>query len=175
MFLDETGFLLQPLRKATWAPRGKTPVQEVSAKHNRRVSAIAALGWNPADERLTFNFQLTEASFKTDKIIHFLNHLHRELGGPAIIVWDQLNAHKSAARYFREHHPEWFTFEFLPGYSPHLNPVEPLWGHTKHHDMPNLNAFDVPELRGHVSKHLNRKRRRQPLLASFFATAQLSL
>jgi transposase len=175
VFIDESGFLLQPLRKATWAPRGKTPVQEVSAKHNRRVSAIAALGWKPHGGQLSFNFQLTEKSFKTPKIIRFLKHLHRELGGPAIIVWDRLNAHKSAARYFREHHPDWFEFELLPGYSPHLNPVEALWGHTKHHDMPNLNPFDVVQLQAAVRKHLGRKRRRKSLFASFFATAELPL
>lgn len=175
MLIDESGFLLQPLRRATWAPRGKTPVQEVSAKHNRRVSAIAALGWRPHDGHLSLNFQLKKESFKTPQILRFLKHLHRELQRPAIIVWDQLNAHKSAARYFRKHHPDWFEFEMLPGYSPHLNPVEPLWGYTKHHDMPNLNPFDVAELQLAVSKYLGRKRRRKRLLASFFATSKLSL
>lgn len=175
MFIDESGFLLQPLLKHTWAPRGKTPVQLVSAKHNRRVSAIGALSLEPHERTVSFNFQLTYESFKADKIIAFLRQLHSELGGHAIIVWDRLNAHRTAARYFRENHPDWFTFEFLPGYAPELNPVEPCWGHTKNHDMPNYNAHDVNELHQTVRRHLRRKGRRRQLLNSFFECAGLAI
>lgn len=139
------------------------------------MSAIGALTLWPERSEVSINFQLTFDSFKADKIINFLRHLHSELGRHAIIVWDRLNAHRTAARYFRENHPDWFTFEFLPGYAPELNPIESCWGHTKNHDMPNYNANDVVELRSEVRRHLERKRRRRKLLASFFACAGLAI
>lgn len=159
----------------TYAPRGQTPRQAASAKRNRRVSVIGGLGWSPQTDDVSFHFQLTFESFKTDKIIHFLNHLHQELGRPAIIVWDRLNAHRSAAKHFAQQHPDWFTFEFLPPYSPELNPVEQCWGHTKCHELPNYYAQDVEDLRAAVRQRLSRKRRRHSLLRSFFKHARLNL
>ena len=35
VFLDESGFMLQPLRRRTWAPRGQTPVQYAWDRHDR--------------------------------------------------------------------------------------------------------------------------------------------
>ena len=126
---------------------------------------------SPDQRDLSFHFQLTFESFKADKIIQFLHQLHREVGVPVIIVWDRLNAHRTAARYFRENHPNWFTFEFLPAYAPELNPIEYCWSHTKSHEMPNYYPEDVVELRGEVRKHLRRKRRRRDLLSSFLEHA----
>lgn len=167
--------MLQPQLQRTWAPRGQTPQQTVSAKHNRRVSAAGALGWSPVTGQTTFHFQLTFASFNTKQVRFFLRHLRRELSGPIIIVWDNLNAHKSAATYFRKHHPDWFEFEFLPGYSPELNPVDTCWAHTKSHEMPNYTPATAEELRRTVRRHLGRKRRRPDLLTSFIAHSGLAL
>ena len=35
MFLDESGFMLQPLRRRTWAPRGQTPIHYAWDRHDR--------------------------------------------------------------------------------------------------------------------------------------------
>jgi len=42
VFLDETGFLLQPLNRRNWAPRGETPIQYASAKYDL-LSVIGAV------------------------------------------------------------------------------------------------------------------------------------
>jgi len=59
---------------------------------------------------------------------------------------DKKGARRSA--YFEEHHPDWFTFEWLPSYAPELNPVEQCWNHTKCHDLANF----IPEDLQHLQK-----------------------
>jgi len=36
--------------------------------------------------------------------------------------------------------------EFLPAYAPELNPVEYIWGHLKHHELPNFCARNLSDL-----------------------------
>lgn len=167
--------MLQPYRKRTWAPRGQTPVQLVSAKHHRRVSAIGALALSPLRRRVSLYFQLIPQSFKTPQVVEFLRQLHHQLGRKIIIVWDRLNAHRSAARWYAEHHPEWFTFEWLPAYAPELNPIESCWSHTKCNDLANFNAENVDQLHHTVNEYLTAKRKHQALLRSWFAHAGLKL
>jgi transposase len=175
VFLDEAGFLLQPYRQRTWAPKGCTPKQLSSAKHHRRVSVAGALALSPRQQRADWYFQLTMASFKTAEIVEFLRLLHHQLRRKIILVWDRLNAHRSAAAWYSHHHPDWFQFEWLPPYAPQLNPVESCWSHTKCHELSNHCAVDVQELEIVVRKHLRAKRRRQRLLLSFFRHANLEL
>ena len=51
IFLDETGFMLQPNCRRTWAWRGRTPVQRVWFAHDRR-SVIGCVGLSPARQRI---------------------------------------------------------------------------------------------------------------------------
>jgi len=52
VFIDETGFLLHPLFRRTWAPRGQTPVLRHRMRHRRRVWAIGGLSISPQRRRL---------------------------------------------------------------------------------------------------------------------------
>jgi transposase len=167
--------LLQPYRQRTWAPRGQTPVQLASAKHHRRVSAIGALALSPKRKRVSLYFQLTKKSFKKEEVIKFLRLLHHQIGRKIILVWDRLNAHRSAAAWYATHHPDWFEFEWLPPYSPELNPIEQCWSHTKCHELSNHCSYNVDELETVVRNKLRGKRRRHALFASFFHHAGLKL
>jgi hypothetical protein len=47
---------------------------------------------------------------------------HQQLGGPIVLVWDNLNVHKAAdLRKFAEAR-DWLTIYYLPPYAPDLNP-----------------------------------------------------
>jgi transposase len=50
--------------------------------------------------------------------------------------------------------------EFLPEYSPELNPVEYLWSHWKHHELPNFCPQDFGQLSCQARRALCRMRRR---------------
>ena len=54
----------------------------------------------------------------------FCRNLHHHYGRRVVLIWDRYAVHRAATAFFAEHHPDWFTFEWLPTYSPQLNPVE---------------------------------------------------
>ncbi|MFD5854439.1 transposase [Streptomyces chartreusis] len=60
-----------------------------------------------------------------------LDAAHQQLGGPIIMIWDNLNTHVS--RVMRELIAArlWLTVYQLPPYAPELNPVEGVWSHLK--------------------------------------------
>ena len=60
-----------------------------------------------------------------------LDAAHQQLGGPIVLVWDNLNTHTSAAMAELIAARPWLTVFRLPPYAHELNPVEPVWSHLK--------------------------------------------
>ena len=69
---------------------------------------------------------------------------HHQLGGPIVLVWENLNTHLTAGmrRYTADR--EWLTVIQLPPYAPHLNPVESLWSVLRRISQANR-AFADPD------------------------------
>jgi transposase len=174
VFLDESGFMLQPVRRRTWAPSGQTPLQYAWDRHDR-LSAIGLIGVSPIHHRLSMYFQLLPENVQTDHMVWLLQNLHHHYRRKVIVVWDRWSVHRSAAAYFEKHRPDWFEFEWLPPYSPELNPVEQCWNHTKYADLPNFIPDDLDDLENAVSESMLELREDQLLLNSFFAHAKLPL
>ncbi len=145
VFLDESGFMLQPVRQRTWAPSGQTPLQDAWDRHDR-LSVVGLVGVSPLRHRLSLYFQFLLNNADTDQMVELPRQLHHHYGRKVIVVWDRLGAHRSAAVYFEEECPDWFEFEWLPAYAPELNPVEECWNHTKHADLPNFMPDDLDHL-----------------------------
>jgi transposase len=174
VFLDESGFMLQPVRRRTWAPRGQTPIQRAWDRHDRR-SAIAVLALSVARQRTNLYFQLLPHNVCADDMIWFLNEMHRHLGRTIILVWDRSSVHRSAAKYFEQLHPAWFQFEWLPPYAPDLNPTEQIWNHTKYSDLANFIPQDVEHLDREVGQSFRDQQDSSKLLRSFFQYTGLDL
>jgi transposase len=172
--LDESGFMLQPVCRRTWAPRGKTPIQHAWDRHDR-LSAIAAITVSPKRERQELFFQIRDHNIRGPDMVAFLRALHRQLRRPIILVWDRYSVHRSAWRQLREAGCKWLHVEWLPGYAPDLNPVEAIWSHTKHSDLANYVPDDVDHLLDAVGGSLNDLHYDQRLLRSFFGWAGLAL
>ena len=174
VFLDESGFMLQPARRRTWAPSGQTPIQRAWDRHDR-LSAVAFIGVSPSRRRLSLYFQLVPENIDASHMIWLLRRLHRHCRHHVILVLDRWNVHKSVTAYFKEHHPTWFTFEPLPSYSPKLNPVEQCWNYTKYSDLPNFIPDNLDHLYKAVDASITKQSKNQKLLQSFFAYAKLTL
>jgi len=174
VFLDESGFMLQPVRRRTWAPSGQTPLQDAWDRHDR-LSVVGLIGVSPLRHRLSLYFQLLPKNADTDQMVELLQQLHHHYRRQVILVWDRLSAHRSAAAYFEEERPDWFDFEWLPAYAPELNPVEQCWNHTKYADLPNFIPDDLDHLQTAVYESMLEQREDQALLRSFFAHAKLPL
>jgi transposase len=173
-FEDESGFMLQPVRRRTWAPSGKTPVLRAWDRHDR-LSTVGFISVSPARHRLSLYFHISAQNIDADQLIWLLKLLHRRYRHHVVIVWDGLPAHRKAAKYFEQNHPDWFTFEQLPPYSPQLNPVEQCWSHTKYADLANFVPDDVNHLRKAIDKSITKQNNNKNLLRSFFKHAKLTI
>lgn len=135
----------------------------------------AALAYRWDGRRCRLFFHTTPDSYDTEKLIVFLKHLKRELRGQrCLLIWDGLPAHKShAMNAYLAAQRAWLTVERLPGYAPHLNPVEALWGNVKGQELANLCARDLKESAGALRRGMARVRRHRPLGFAFLRHAGL--
>ena len=101
---------------------------------------------------------------------------HTQLHAPLILVWDNLNTHRSATmRAFIEAHDEWLTAAWLPAYAPELNPVEGAWANMKT-SLGNLGSCSKPgQLAAIMKNRLKRIQYRPGLIDGFLAQTGLSI
>jgi transposase len=167
VFVDESGLSERPHRCRTWSPRGQTPVLQFHFNW-KTLSAIAGIIW------WTFYFRLFPGTIRSPQVVEFLAHLMRHIPGDILVIWDGLRSHRSRlVRDFVEETNGRIEIEFLPAYAPELNPVEFIWGHLKHHDLPNLCPKNLCRLSEHARKALRRMRRRPTLVTAFWKQAKL--
>jgi transposase len=172
VFLDESGFLLQPLRRNTWAPRGHTPIHDAWARHTR-LSAIGAVSLAPWALRIGWYFQVLSHNVKTDDMVAFIKQLHRQLGRDLIVVMDRYQVHRAAANRLKQQDCTWLRVEWLPPYAPELNPAEYAWNHTKYTDLANYVPDDIGQLRRAVLNSFEDQRHDSRLKHSYFRSAHL--
>jgi transposase len=172
LFLDETGLMLQPLVRRTWAPRGERPVMYCWDRHDR-LSVIAGLTVSAQRHRVGLYFAIHERNVKTPEVEAFIRSVQRQVARPLIVVMDRLGAHQSAAK--RLSGDERFAIEWLPGYAPDLNPVEAAWSRTKYTDLANYVPDDVMDLEIEAEMALEATQGNQKMLRSFFQSARLKL
>jgi transposase len=90
-------------------------------------------------------------------------------------IWDRLSSHLSAQKYFERVCPGWFLFEYLPSYSPELNPVEQCWNQMKNVSMANFVPFCMDDLVAKTLEAAQVINNDPKLLAAFFHYAKLAL
>lgn len=172
VFLDESGYLLQPLRRRVWSPKGHTPIQRAWDRRDR-ITALVALSRAPWAARLGLYYTLLDHNARTPDFVRFLREVHDQLRRPIILVCDRLKAHRSAVRQLTDRGAKWLTVEWLPPYAPDLDPVEDVWNQSKYGDLANVIPNDIDELHAALD-HLLESYRHQPnRLHSFFNAAHL--
>lgn len=172
--MDESGFMLQPVVRRTWAPQGRTPIHYSWDRHDR-LSVSAGLTLSPCKCRLGLYFQLHDHNIRFQEVIAFITSLRRHLRRKFILVLDRYSAHRKAVRLLKARHPDWFEVEWLPAYAPDLNPVEMLWNHTKYADLANFIPEDVHHLHQSIVTSIQNTRTKTQLIRSFFQHTRLKL
>lgn len=151
----------------TWAPRGQTPVLPFHFNWEK-LSVIAGITW------WHFYFRLYPDAIKSPQVVEFLGHLLRHVPGPLLVIWDRLRQPRShLVQDFVAAQRGRLTLEYLPAYAPELNPTEYIWGHLKHHELPNFCAQSLWHLSDHARRALRRMRRRPTLVQAFWVQAGL--
>jgi putative transposase len=181
VFEDESGQGLRPPKGRTWGRRGQTPVVTVTGGSSKRVSLAALIAVREGQQpRLIFRVHrgprrgekrkgFTEADY-----IRLLDAAHQQLGGPLVVVWDNLNTHVSRVMRELAAARDWLTVFQLPSYASELNPVESAWSLLKR-SLASLVKRSLAELTALVKTRLRRMQYRPDLLTAFLARTRLDL
>jgi len=162
--------------RATWAPKGQTPV----LRHRfscARLSMSGALAYRPDKSEASLLFQIKQGAYNTESLIEFLTDLHDHFGGEKVtLIWDGLPAHRSKqmkAWIGTQRH--WLLVEPLPGYAYDINPIEQVWGNVKGAELANLCPDTIDEAHAAAEAGLERVGTSYDLCFAFLAHCGLSL
>jgi hypothetical protein len=146
VFEDESGVSLLPSVRATWAPRGHTPVLHHPFNW-KRLSLAGALAYEPDGSDAHLFFELRPGAYNDETLIAFLSALHEAEQRTVLLIWDGLPSHRSRRMsdwVATQRH--WLSVERLPGYAPDLNPIENVWGNLKSTELANLCSTTIGEV-----------------------------
>ena len=103
----------------------------VTGGSNKRVSLAALIAVKPGQRpRLLYRVHAgrrrgdRRKGFTETDYARLLDAAHQQLGGPLVLVWDNLNTHVSRAMGELAATRDWLTVFQLPAYASELNPVE---------------------------------------------------
>lgn len=176
VFLDETGFSLDPTVRRSWGLIGQTPIHQHAARHWKKITAIGAITISPQRRRLDLFMMLIRAgSITQDEVLAFLNDLLRHLRGHVVVVLDRLSQHRSRVVREAMDRRRRVTLEYFPPYAPELNPVEYLWAQLKGHRLSNHGLRTLEALESGVCEEARSLRRDRNLLRSCLEHSPLPL
>jgi transposase len=175
--MDESGLLMAPTVRRSWAPKGHPPEIRPPASHRHKVSVAGALWLSPARRRLGLFFEtITDGYFNNEAVAAFLEDLLRHLGEPVVVLWDGGTMHKGdPIDELLEREGNRLTLERLPPHTPELMPVEEGWSWLKYGQLSNFVPADVRALEERVLCELHGIQDDQALLQSFFHQSKLPL
>nr|WP_281284027.1 transposase [Nonomuraea deserti] len=178
-FADEAGQSLRPPKARTWSRRGHTPIVTVSGKGSGRVNLAGLICVKPGQRtRLLFRIRIyrrrkhERKGFGENDYARLLDAAHQQLGGPIVLIWDNVNIHVDALMRSLIDARPWLTVFHLPAYAPELNPVEMAWSHLKR-SLGNLAPCTLDDLAQVIRSRLKRMQYRPDLLNAFLAHTDL--
>ena len=174
VLIDESGFMLQPTVRRTWAPEGQAPVSRAWDRRDRW-SVLSALTVSPARRRLGLRFDVWPCNVDPAAVLAMLRNLRKRHPRGFLLVLDRWSVHRSAVRQLLARGDGRIEVEWLPAYAPELNPVEQVWQRAKHVDLANFVPDRAEHLRREVEGSLVKTRAEQAILRSCFAYAKLKL
>jgi transposase len=175
-FIDEGGFMMQPLVRRAYARAGHTLVQRVADKHGR-ISAIGAILISPRRDcvRLQYGLLANNVNFRGPAVAQFLRTLHADLAAPMTVFLDQIPIHDCSAVDEYLATASDVVVEPFPPYAPELNPADGIWRYIKYGRLANYCPPDLSVLRRKVTTELDRPQGRPELLKSFVRFTKLPL
>jgi transposase len=171
LWQDEAGVrLVQLVPQAGYAPRGVRALSRVSGKRIG-VNMTSALG-NTGQ----LHFSLFEGKFTAKVFIEFLDRLTRSYPDRKIfLICDNHSTHdaKDVKRWVAER-AERIELNFLPSYSPELNPDEYLNQDLKRHmRQVQPRPVDRPGLKSEIRRFLHRRQRQPQSIRNYFTAPEV--
>jgi transposase len=164
LWADEMGLRSDHSAGRSWAPVGQTPIVVGSGQRfgTNVISAISNKG--------RLQFRVFKQRFTAPVMIDFLTRLVRQADGQKIIlILDGHPVHRAKkVRQWVLAHAEQIELQFLPGYSPELNPTELLNQDVKTNALGRRRPRSQEELIGDTRSYLRSTQRRPQLVARYF-------
>ena len=157
MWADEATVQVGGLHPRGFAVRGKPPVLKTSGNRSVRCNMISAVGNSGDLVFMTFTDSMNVTKFK-----RFIVQLIKEIGRPVTLIVDNLKVHhaKVMADWLAAKRKECgFVLEYLPSYSPELNPDEYLNRDVKASLSERALTKDALAVRAAVKKHLKLRKK----------------
>lgn len=172
VFSDESGLSLLPPVRRTWAPVGQTPTLQMRMGQRPKVFVV---GWccYSLGQPARYFYRVVPGSVTDRILIRQLHQVHRSLGRPIVLIWDNLSSHRSRRMRAFAARSHWLTLTYLPPYAPDLNPVEGGWAHLKNGLLANLGARTLDELLTTARRGLRHIQRHPALVTGFLAATHL--
>ncbi len=125
------------------------------------ISAVSPRG----DMRFTF----IEDRMNSEKFIAFLRKLHQDAGKPILVIADNARYHhsKETHKFVKEQSGK-IILEFLPAYSPELNPDEQVWNHAMTR-LGKCSIFNKDDMKKHMISILRSIQKQTAPIKSFFS------
>ena len=156
VFEDESGVSLLPSVRATWAPRGQTPVLRHPFNW-KRLSLAGALAYEPDGSDAHLFFELRPGAYNDETLIAFVSELNEVEQRNVLLIWDGLPSHRSRRMSdWIASQRHWLSVERLPGYAPDLNPIENVWGNLKSQELANLCSNTIDQVADIAEEGLDR-------------------
>jgi hypothetical protein len=173
IFIDESGFMLTPTVRRTWAPVGCTPL----IRHhyaNARISVISGVSVSPTRRRLGLFGMFFWDNIAQEEVVAFLLEVLRHLRGHVIALLDNGSIHKGAPlRDLCRSYPR-LHVEYFPGYAPELNPDEAVWALLKG-KLANGRPDELDELAGRLQSEFRSVAQSQSALRGFIRQSGLPI
>lgn len=125
--IDEVSFQLATNYKRIWFQKGQTPKGAFFWSNKK----IIVFGAQREHEKLFYEIYAAQNSIT---FLSFLNELFKVLdkNKKYVLILDNAGWHKTQVVQKRfEQHKDWIKIEFIPLYSPELNPIETNWKVTR--------------------------------------------
>jgi hypothetical protein len=124
-----------------------TPILRHPGRRGKNLSMSAICCYRPDGSEARLAFGLREGAYDAPSLVRQLDLLSSVLGGdPAIVIWDNLNVHKSHDMRAFVAAQAWLEVAWLPPYAPELNPAEGLWANLKSQELANHACRSTKEL-----------------------------
>jgi transposase len=175
VFVDESGFLLAPTLRRTFAPRGSRPVVKVSDPHGR-ISAIGAIAIDPSRKhlRVLYQFLPDNANFNGYLVVQFVDHVCGKINGQITVVWDSIPIHSTKLMEDYLKKTSRLVIEQFPPYAPELNPIDKVWAYLKYGRLANYTPSNLIDLRTRLNSEIAELANRQEILAGCVRGAGLA-
>lgn len=161
---DETGVRNDCQHSRGYAPKGKTPVVDITAKR-LSLNMISAI-----NNRGHVRFMIYKETMTVRVLLKFMKRLIKDADRKVYLVLDNLRVHhaKLVTAWLEKHKDEIEVF-YLPSYSPELNPDEYLNCDLKSGIKKSSPARSEKDLEKKVRGHLRMLQKKPQRVAKYFS------